>query len=200
MKTEYTTTFNFTERVAMMKKLVLASLLVWGLTTVLNAAPIVRIDFPCQNFWGQLTAVTELPDGVWIGERQGFYDKRKKGYSFPVFVDLAKVKSFDVTFKFVGQGAKIVRMMPALTGYLTDARTAEDQTELKCTEFSIDGDASAQAPCVFKNWKSMTPFVAATEKELKPGSVVEAGKKYYQIFVVNGKTIRVKAAFENPLE
>ena len=184
----------------MMKKLVLASLLVWGLVAVLNAAPIVRIDFPCQNFWGNLTAVTELPEGVWIGERSPFYDKRKKGYSFPVFVDLAKAKSFDVTFKFVGTGAKIVRMMPALTGYLTDAHTTEDMAELKCVEFEIDGDKSAQAPCVFKSWKSMVPLISATDKLLKEGSPVKAGQKYYQIFVVDGKTIRVKAKFENPLE
>jgi len=183
-----------------MKKLIIAGLMTLAFAAALNAAPIVRIDFPCQNFWGNLTAVTELPDGVWIGERSPFYDKRKKGYSFPVFVDLAKVKSFDVTFKFVGQGAKIVRMMPALTGYLTDAHTAEDQTELKCVEFEIDGDKSAQAPCVFKHWKSMTPFVSATDKLLKEGSPVKAGQKYWQIFVVDGKTIRVKAAFENPLE
>jgi hypothetical protein len=183
-----------------MKKLMLVGLMTFAFAAALKAAPIVRIDFPCQNFWGNLTAVTELPDGVWIGERQGFWDKRKKGYSFPVFVDLAKAKSFDVTFKFVGTGAKIVRMAPALTGYLTDAHTTEDQTELKCVEFEIDGDKSAVAPCVFKHWKSMTPFVAATEKELKPGSVVKAGQKYWQIFVVDGKTIRVKAKFENPLE
>ena len=65
-----------------MKKLVLAGLVAWGLAAVLNAAPIVRIDFPCQNFWGQMTCVGELPDGVWIGERGTFYDKKKKGYTF----------------------------------------------------------------------------------------------------------------------
>ena len=183
-----------------MKKLIIAGLMTLAFAAALNAAPIVRIDFPCQNFWGNLTAVTPLPDGVWIGERQGFYDKRKKGYSFPVFVDLAKAKSFDVTFKFVGQGAKIVRMMPALTGYLTDAHTAEDQTELKCVEFEIDGDKSSKVPCVFKSWTSMVPLISATDKMLKEGSPVKAGQKYYQIFVVDGKTIRVKAKFENPLE
>ena len=67
-----------------MKKLVLASLVVWGMTAVLNAAPIVRIDFPCQNFWGQIKCLDKLPDGVWIGERTGFYDKKKKGYDFPM--------------------------------------------------------------------------------------------------------------------
>ena len=183
-----------------MKKLILTGLMTLAFAAALNAAPIVRIDFPCQNFWGKLTAVTELPDGMWIAERQGFWDKRKKGYDFPVFVDLAKVKSFDVTFKFVGQGAKIVRMAPAITGYLTDAHTKDDMTELKCVEFSIDGDKSAVVPCVFKHWKSMTPFVSATDKLLKEGSPVKAGQKYYQIFVVDGKTIRVKAKFENPLE
>jgi|GEM_PF-4453788 len=181
-----------------MKKLVFAGVVMCALTAVLEAAPFVRIDFPCQNFWGQLTAETKLPDGVWIGERQGFHDKRRKGYTHPVFVDLGKVTSFDVTFKFAGQGQ--ARMCPALTGYLTDAMTGDDMIDLECTAFEVDGDKSALAPCQFRNWKTMTPFVSATDKELKTGTPVKAGQKYYQIFVVNGKIIRVKAAFKNPLE
>ncbi len=164
-----------------MKKLIIVGLMTLAFAAALNAAPIVRIDFPCQNFWGKLTAVTELPDGVWIGERGTFHDKRKKGYTFPVFVDLAKAKSFDVTFKFVGKGAKIVRMMPALTGYSTDAHTKDDQTELKCVEFSVDGDRSSQVPCIFKNWKSTVPLIAATEKTLKEGTVIKAGQKYLSL-------------------
>ena len=177
-----------------MKKLVLAGLLVWGLSAVLNAAPVVRIDFPCQNFWGQLTCVDQLPDGVWIGERQGFYDKRRKGYTFPVFVDLAKATEFELTFKFTGTQKGIVRLCPALTGYADDDRS--EMTELQVLEFSIDGDKSFRVPATFKNWYSVTPFVAATAKELKKGSPVAAGQKYYQIFVTNGKTIRVRAKFK----
>ena len=174
-----------------MKKLVLAGLAVWGMALISNAAPIVRIDFPCQNFWGQLTAVSQLPDGVWIGERAGFYDKKKKGYTFPVFVDLAKTAGFDVIFKFTGQGK--ARMSPALTGYADDDRA--EQTFLRVLEFEVDGDKSAQAPANFKHWLSMTPFVAATEKNISKDTKVAAGQKYWQIFVVNGLTIRVKAKF-----
>ncbi len=175
-----------------MKKLVLAGLLAWGIATVSNAAPIVRIDFPCQNFWGQLSAVTQLPDGVWIGERAPFYDKKKKGYTFPVFVDLAKTPGFDVTFKFTGQG--MARMAPALTGYADDDRA--EQTVLRVLEFEVDGDKSAKAPANFQHWLSMTPFVAATDKELKKDAPVKAGQKYWQIFVTNGKTIKVRAKFK----
>ena len=175
-----------------MKKLVLAGLLVWGLTAVLNAAPIVRIDFPCQNFWGQLTCLDQLPDGVWIGERTGFWDKRKKGYDFPVFVDLAKITEFELTFKFEGQG--MARMAPALTGYADDDRT--EQTNLQVVVFEVDGDRSGKAPATFKNWLSMTPFVAATDKEIKQGTVIKAGKPYWQIFVTNGKTVKVHAKFK----
>ena len=175
-----------------MKKLVLAGLLVWGLTAVLNAAPIVRIDFPCQNFWGKLTCVDELPNGVWLGEPQRFYDKRKKGYTFPVFIDLAKVTEFELTFMFEGQGK--ARMAPALTGYADDDR--QEQTDLEVLAFDVDGDKSIRAPGVFKNWLSMTPFVSATEKELKKGATVKAGQKYWQIFVTNGKTVKVHAKFK----
>ena len=105
-----------------MKKLVLAGLLVWGIATVLNAAPIVRIDFPCQNFWGQLSCVDQLPDGVWVGERATFYDKRKKGYTFPVFVDLAKITEFELTFKFEGQGKLKVRFRSLLVERIAAAR------------------------------------------------------------------------------
>jgi len=175
-----------------MKKLVLAGLLVLAFAAVLNAAPIVRIDFPCQNFWGQLKCLDELPEGVWIGERGTFHDKRKKGYTFPVFVDLAKATGFELTFKFEGQG--MARMAPALTGYADDDR--KQMTELKVVEFSVDGDRSAKAPATFKNWYSVTPFVAAADKEIKKGTKVAAGKPYWQIFVANGKTIRVKAKFK----
>ena len=175
-----------------MKKLVLASLVVWGMTAVLNAAPIVRIDFPCQNFWGQMTCLDKLPDGVWVGERTGFYDKKRKGYDFPVFVVLAKTTEFELTFKFEGQG--LARMAPALTGYADDDR--QEQTDLEVLAFDVDGDKSAKAPATFKNWYSMTPFVSATEKELKKGSPVKAGQKYWQIFVTNGKTIKVRAKFK----
>ena len=41
----------------------------------------------------------------------------------------------------------------------------------------------------------MIPFVAAADRELKPGTPVKAGQKYYQVFVTDGKTIRVKAKF-----
>ena len=174
-----------------MKKLFLAVWAVYGIMAVSYAAPIVRIDFPCQNFWGQLTAVSQLPDGVWIGERQGFYDKKKKGYTFPVFIDLAKTAGFDVTFKFTGQGK--ARMSPALTGYADDDRA--EQTFLRVLEFEVDGDKSAKAPANFKHWLSMTPFVAATEKNISKDTKVAAGQKYWQIFVVNGLTIRVKAKF-----
>ena len=175
-----------------MKKLVLASIAVWGMAVVLNAAPIVRIDFPCQNFWGQMTCLDKLPDGVWIGERTGFYDKKRKGYDFPMFVDLAKITEFELTFKFEGTG--MARMAPALTGYADDDRT--EQTDLEVLAFDVDGDKSVNAPGVFKNWRSMTPFVSATEKELKKGSPVKAGQKYYQIFVTNGKTVKVHAKFK----
>lgn len=177
-----------------MKKLVLAGLLVWGLATVLNAAPIVRIDFPCQNFWGQLSCVDQLPTGVWIGERKTFYDKRRKGYTFPVFVDLAKITEFELTFKFTGQQKGLVRMAPALTGYADDDRT--EMTELQVVEFSVDGDRSAKAPATFKNWFSMTPFVAAAAKELKQGTAIKAGQQYWQIFITNGKTVKIHAKFE----
>ena len=175
-----------------MKKLVLAGLLVWGFAAVLNAAPVVRIDFPCQNFWGQLTCVDELPDGIWIGERKTFHDKRRKGYTFPVFVDLAKTTEFELTFKFEGQG--MARMAPALTGYADDDR--KQMTELQAVVFDVDGDKSSKTPATFKNWFSMTPFVAAVEKEIKKGTVVKAGQNYWQIFVTNGKTIKVKAKFQ----
>jgi len=180
-----------------MKKLVLAGVAVWAFACVLEAAPFVRIDFPCQNFWGQITAETPLPDGMWLGERTGFYDKKRKGYDFPVFVDLGKVKSFDVTFKFTGTGK--ARMAPSLTGYLTDAMTADDMTELICTEFSVDGDKSAQVG-TFKSWKSMTPFISSTAKPYTRDITLTPGQKYYGIFVTGGRTIRVKAEFENPLE
>ena len=175
-----------------MKKLVLAGLLVWGLTAVLNAAPIVRIDFPCQNFWGKLTCVDELPNGVWLGEPQRFYDKRKKGYTFPVFIDLAKVTEFELTFMFEGQGK--ARMAPALTGYADDAR--KQMTELQVVEFSVDFDKSSKAPAKFKNWLSMTPFVASKDVEYAKGKIYPKGKEYWQIWVTNGKTIKVKAKFE----
>ena len=174
-----------------MKKAFLTGFAVWAFAVVLNAAPIVRIDFPCQNFWGQLTAVTQLPDGVWIGERAPFYDKKKKGYTFPVFVDLAKTPGFDVTFKFTGQGK--ARMSPALTGYADDDRA--EQTTLRVLEFSVDGDPSVKAPGKFQHWLSMTPFVAAADKEYAPGKIWAKGTKYWQIFVTNGLTIRVKAKF-----
>ena len=175
-----------------MKKLVLAGLLGWGMAVILNAAPVVRIDFPCQNFWGQMTCVDELPDGVWIGERAGFYDKKKKGYTFPVFIDLGKITEFELTFKFDGQG--MARMSPALTGYADDDR--QEQTDLQVLAFDVDGDKSFRAPATFKNWYSMTPFVSATDKELKKDSPVKAGPKYWQIFVSNGKTIKVRAKFK----
>ena len=176
-----------------MKKLMLAGLLVWGFMAALHAAPVVRIDCPCQNFWGQLECLDELPDGVWIGERKTFYDPKRKGYTFPVFVDLAKTTEFELTFKFEGQQKGLVRMAPALTGYADDAR--KNMTELKVVEFAVDGDASAKAPAVFKNWYSMTPFVAAADKEIKKGTVIKAGQNYWQIFVTNGKTVKVKAKF-----
>ena len=175
----------------MMKKAFLTGLAVWAFAVVLNAAPIVRIDFPCQNFWGQLSAVSQLPDGVWLGERAPFYDKKKKGYTFPVFIDLAKTPGFDVTFKFTGQGK--ARMSPALTGYADDDRS--EQTFLRVLEFEVDGDKSAKAPANFKHWLSMTPFVAATAKNISKDTKVAAGQKYWQIFVVNDLTIRVKAKF-----
>ena len=176
----------------MMKKLMLAGLMMWGMAAVLNAAPIVRIDFPCQNFWGKLTCVDELPDGVWVGERKTFHDKRRKGYTFPVFVDLAKVTGFELTFKFTGQGK--AKMAPALTGYADDDR--KQMTELQVVEFSVDGDKSGKAPATFKNWLSMTPFVASKDIEYAKGKIYPKGKEYWQIWVTNGKTIRVKAKFE----
>ena len=177
-----------------MKKAFLTGLAVWTFAAVLDAAPIVRIDFPCQNFWGQLSAVTQLPDGVWIGERAPFYDKKKKGYTFPVFVDLSKTSDFDVTFKFAGTGK--ARMAPALTGYADDDRS--EQTVLRVLEFEVDGDKSAKAPAEFKHWLSMTPFIAATAKNISEKTSVAAGQKYWQIFVVNDLTIRVKAKFGDP--
>lgn len=177
-----------------MKKLVLAGLLAWSFAAVLNAAPVVRIDFPCQNFWGQLTCLDQLPDGVWIGERAGFWDKKKKGYTFPVFIDLAKITEFELTFKFEGKHQGFVRLCPALTGYADDDR--QEQTDLQVLAFDVDGDKSFRVPATFKNWYSVTPFVSATDKELKKDSPVKAGQKYYQIFVTDGKTIRVHAKFK----
>ena len=175
-----------------MKKLILTGLVTLAFAAALNAAPVVRIDFPCQNFWGQMICLDKLPDGVWVAERTGFYDKKKKGYDFPVFVDLAKVTEFELTFKFEGTG--MARMSPALTGYADDDRT--EQTNLQVIYFDVDGDKSFRAPATFKNWYSMTPFISATDKELKAGSPVKAGQKYYQIFITNGKTVKVHTKFK----
>ena len=96
-----------------------------------------------------------------------------------------------MTFKFTGQGK--ARMSPALTGYADDDRS--EQTFLRVLEFEVDGDKSAKAPANFKHWLSMTPFVAATAKNISKDTKVAAGQKYWQIFVVNDLTIRVKAKF-----
>ena len=175
----------------MMKKMLFAGLMIFAFAAAVNAAPVVRIDFPCQNFWGQMICLDKLPSGVWIGERQEFWDKRKKGYTFPVFVDLAKADSFDVTFKFTGQG--MARLCPEITGYAGDDRTGK--IDLRVLEFSIDGDNSSRVPATFNSWYGVTPFISANDKELRPGSPVKAGQMYYQVFVTNGKTIRVKAKF-----
>ena len=177
-----------------MKKLIWTCLAVWGLATVLSAAPIVRIDFPCQNFWGHMTCLDELPSGVWLGERQTFHDKKRKGYDFPVFVDLAKATEFELNFKFNGTREGHVRLMPELTGYADDGCT--QMTELQVLAFEIDGDKSFRAPGVFKSWYGVTPFISATDKELLPNSPVKAGQKYYQVFVTDGKIVRVKAKFK----
>ena len=137
---------------------------------MLSAAPIVRIDFPCQNFWGHMTCLDELPSGVWLGERQTFHDKKRKGYDFPVFVDLAKATEFELNFKFNGTREGHVRLMPELTGYADDGCT--QMTELQVLAFEIDGDKSFRAPGVFKSWYGVTPFISATDKELLPNSPV----------------------------
>ena len=177
-----------------MKKLMFAGVALWAFTCVLNAAPIVRIDFPCQNFGGHMTCLDELPAGVWLGERQTFYDKKKKGYTFPVFVDLAKATEFELTFKFEGTQEGHVRLRPELTGYADDGRS--EMTGLQLLAFEIDGDKSFRAPGVFKSWYGVTPFVSATDKELLPNSPVKAGQKYYQVFITDGKTIKVHARFK----
>ena len=148
-------------------------------------------------FWGELTAEGELPDGVWIGERQTFYNKKIKGYTFPVFVDVAKAPKFEATFVFTGKGK--ARMSPALTGY--DSDVERNLTELEVTEFEVDGDKSSKLPAKFKNWLSMTPFIASEEKKLiGSNTTVSAGQKYWQFFVTGGRTIKVKAAFRVPEE
>ena len=177
-----------------MKKLMLTGIALWSFACVLNAAPIVRIDFPCQNFWGYMTCLDELPSGVWLGERTTFYDKKKKGYDFPVFVDLAKVTEFELTFKFNGSQEGFVRLRPELTGYADDG--CSEMTELQVLAFEIDRDKSFRAPGIFKSWYGVTPFISATDKELKKDSPVKAGQKYYQVFITNGKTIRVRAKFK----
>ena len=179
-----------------MKKLFLAALMAWGTVIGLKADPIVRIDFPCENFWGQMTAVSKLPDGVWIGERRPFYDKKRKGYTHPVFIDLAKVTEIDIAFKFAGKGK--ASMKPALTGYQTDSMVPDEYAEIECTGFSVDDDRSVNVPCAFTHWKSMVPFIASKDVAYAPGKTWAKGTKYYQIFVVDGKTIRVKAAFKAP--
>ena len=123
-----------------MKKLIWTCLAAWGLAAVLNAAPIVRIDFPGQNFWGKMECLDELPDGVWVGERQAFYDKKRKGYTFPVFVDLAKVTEFELTFKFEGTG--MAQAAPELTGYADDLRKTTVESDIELVDFAVNGAPS----------------------------------------------------------
>lgn len=175
-----------------MKKLVLVWFTVCGLAAVLSAAPIARLDFPCENFWGTLSCPDELPEGIRIGEKKQFLAKHRKGYTFPVYIDLGKVTEFELTFKFSGTGK--ARMAPALTGYADD--DCKTMTELECMLFEVDGDKSAKTistnPAVFKNWLSMTPFIDAAGRQYKQGQA------YWQIWVTNGKTIKVKAIFRVP--
>ena len=173
-------------------KTILVGLTVLGFVFALSAGPVARIDFPCPNFFGTLTTEDKLPDGVWIGERAAFHDKSKKGYSFPVFVDLAKTSGFEATFVFSGTGT--ARTAPAITGYDSDAERSH--IRLNCLEFEIDGDKSSKVPCKFSFWTGLLPFVASEDKKLPTtNSMVSAGQKYWPIIVKDGRTMKVKAKF-----
>ena len=177
-----------------MKKLIWTCLAAWGLAAVLNAAPIVRIDFPGQNFWGKMECLDELPDGVWVGERQAFYDKKRKGYTFPVFVDLAKVTEFELTFKFEGTG--MAQAAPELTGYADDLRKTTVESDIELVDFAVNGDRSAKLPAKFRSWLGVTTFVATGKNEYAPGKPSTPGQKYDRIYIFNGKVIKVKAKFK----
>ena len=177
-----------------MKKLVLASLAVWGMAVVLNAAPIVRIDFPCQNFWGKMECLDELPEGVWVGERQNFYDPKKKGYTFPVFIDLAKATEFELSFKFAGTG--MAQSAPELTGYADDLRKTKVESDIELVDFSVNGDRSAKLPAKFRSWLGINTFVATGANEYAPGKKSTPGQKYGPIYIFDGKTVKVHAKFK----
>ena len=172
-----------------MKKLFLIGFVVLGFAFALTAESVVRIDFSCEDFFGTLTSVGDLPRGVMIGPRAEFWDKSRKGFTYPVYVDVAKCPSFEATFLFAGKGK--VRMYPAVTASKVDAGR-----KLEVVAFEIDGDKSSRVPCAFQQWTSLMPFISATAKVL-PGTRtnVKAGQKYWRFFVSDGRKINVKASF-----
>lgn len=109
----------------------------------------LRIDF---NFWGSdaaIVAVDKLPEGVDLGRKIPFHDKKLYGFSTPLLIDLDKAQKFEVKFTIKGKAGKISpSMMPC--------RRKDGKTPIiECTVFEINGESSPKVPFQCTGWTSM---------------------------------------------
>jgi len=109
----------------------------------------LRIDF---NFWGSdaaIVAVGKLPEGVSLGRKIPFHDKKLYGFSTPLLIDLDKAQKFEAKFAIKGKAGKISpSMMPCRR---KDGKT----TIIECTVFEVNGEASPKVPFQCTGWTSM---------------------------------------------
>ena len=147
----------------MSKKILIAfvSLFTIG-TTLFAGGDWLRIDF---NFWGSDAAIVvdgKLPEGVSLGKKIPFHDKKLYGFSTPLLIDLDKAHKLDVKFVIKGKAGKIVpSMMPC-------RRKDGKPAVIECPVFVFNGEVSPKVPFQCTGWTSM-----GISAEVEDGDVVK---------------------------
>ncbi len=143
-----------------------------GAFAAVSAAEIVMLGL---NFYSsnpealEVKADGTLPDGVRMGKKFRFINPKIKGYNFPVYIDVKKVKTLDAKFIVTGGTGRIVA---TLSSYDRNPETGKrEPAELECTMFEFCDESSSEAPCTFKGWKR---FGSAAGVNVSPGDVITA--------------------------
>lgn len=125
------------------------------------AGDIVRLDF---NFWGsdaEIVPVGKLPDGVRIGKKAPFNNKKHYGFSTPLFIDIAKTPKIELSFTIKGKSGRIVPSVMPCRGKDGNIPTIE------CTNFEFNNELSPKVPLKFAVWTN-----TGLSSELEDGDTI----------------------------
>ena len=135
----------------MFKKMLLAGVLALLVSVGAFAADVLAMSLNFYDNDGNVAVVDELPAGVMMKKRIRFSNKKLPGYAYPLYIEIDRAPSVDMSFKIIGQGEFVVSVNPVIWS----GNKIVSTMKVKCTDFVLNGKPRTVLPVTFDKWTAI---------------------------------------------